>query len=307
MGTAFLRLNTGDFNDVFMPHPPLEEQQIIAAYLDRETGGIDALVERLERLIKLLAEKRQAVISHAVTKGLNPDAPMKDSDIDWLGEVPAHWAVMRLKHIVVPKGIQIGPFGQFLKEHTVAASQTKLIGQENVLSNDFSKGDRWIADDQFEGVPQYWVVAGDILFTRKGSIGKCSIVPTSVGRAIIDSDTIRVRLSDDLATTEFVRLALTQSTMAEVQTRLNARGAILRGVNSETLGNMVICLPPLDEQISLLAGLNQELTGFDAAIGQVNGMIATSKERRSALISAAVTGQIQLVDMVANARQEATE
>jgi len=287
-----------EFRAIKVAIPPIEEQQIIAAYLDRETGRIDALVERLERLIALLTEKRQAVISHAVTKGLNPDAPMKDSGIDWLGDVPAHWEVKRLKHIVVPKGVQIGPFGQFLKEHTVDASTTKLVGQENVLSNDFAKGDRWISDDQYEAVPQYWVVEGDILFTRKGSIGKCSIVPSMVGRAIIDSDTIRVRLDETIAETAFVRLALTQSTMSEVQTRLNARGAILSGVNSETLGNMVLCLPPLAEQVDLMIELDSQLEEFASAIEYVEKMITASKERRSALISAAVTGQIPVADMI---------
>ncbi|SFS20046.1 restriction endonuclease subunit S [Yoonia litorea] len=293
-----------DFASLSLPVPPSKDAGIISAYLDRETGRIDALVERLERLIALLTEKRQAVISEAVTKGLNPDAPMKDSGIDWLGEVPAHWEVKRLKHIVVPKGVQIGPFGQFLREHTVDASTTKLIGQENVLSNDFAKGDRWINDDQYEGVPRYWVVEGDILFTRKGSIGKCSVVPPMMGRAIIDSDTIRVRLDETIAATAFVRLALTQSTMSEVQTRLNARGAILSGVNSETLGNMVLCLPPLAEQVDLMTELNSQLQEFASAIGRVEKMITASKERRSALISAAVTGQIPVAEMIPDTQPE---
>ncbi|MCK2096578.1 restriction endonuclease subunit S [Thauera aromatica] len=141
--------------------PPPAEQTTIAAFLDRETAKIDALLAEQEKLIALLAEKRQATISHAVTKGLNPDAPMKDSGVAWLGEVPAHWKVARMKHIV-HEGIA-GPYGSSLTKAMYVASGYRVYGQQQVIPNDFSVGDYYISEDKFSEMTRYLVRPNDIL------------------------------------------------------------------------------------------------------------------------------------------------
>ena len=132
-------------------YPPLEEQKRIIAYLDRETAKIDALVEKQEQLITLLREKRQAIISHAVTRGLNPNVKMKDSGIEWIGEVPAHWDVKKIKHILLKKkgSIKTGPFGSQLTIRDMEGTDIKVINQRNVIDRDFDFGDNFINHEKY--------------------------------------------------------------------------------------------------------------------------------------------------------------
>jgi type I restriction enzyme, S subunit len=142
-----IRFNSSDFKasdlkSIFVLLPPLDEQRSVAAFLSRETAKIDTLIAKQERLIELLQEKRQALISHAVTKGLNPDAPMKDSGIEWLGEIPAHWEVKRLKFTALE--LKAGPFGSSLTKDNYVPSGYKVYGQEQVIPADFEIGDYYI-------------------------------------------------------------------------------------------------------------------------------------------------------------------
>lgn len=133
--------------------PPPDEQAAIIAFLDRETGKIDALIAEQEKLITLLAEKREATISHAVTLGLNPNAPMKDSDVPWLGAVPAHWDVKPLKRVI--SDVKAGPFGSALTKDMYVASGYRVYGQEQVIPADFSIGDYYISKEKFGELVQY--------------------------------------------------------------------------------------------------------------------------------------------------------
>lgn len=153
--------------------PLLETQQRIAAFLDEKVAQIDGLIEKKRFLLDRLAEKRQAVITQAVTKGLNPTAPMKDSGIDWLGEIPAHWEIKRLKYLVRDVvGLQMGPFGGMLTDLSPEPTGFKLYGQENTISGNFKLGDRWIEEERFYDLVRYQLHAGDLVITRKGSLGR---------------------------------------------------------------------------------------------------------------------------------------
>jgi type I restriction enzyme S subunit len=235
------------FSTIDLPIPPLAEQSVIAAFLDQETGKIDALVVEQESLIALLKEKRQAVISKAVTKGLNPNAPMKDSGIEWLGQVPAHWEVTRLKYAALRDGtgIQIGPFGGMLKDLPDAQTGFKLYGQQNIISGDFEAGDRWITEDTFLSNPVYQIREGDLLVTRKGSLGNCRPVPANATPGWFDSDSICVRVELARAAGAYIELLLHEAEYVAMQIGQTRRGAILSGINTEVLSNLVIVLPPL--------------------------------------------------------------
>ncbi len=290
-------------DNVEVPTPPLPEQSAIATFLDRETAKIDALVTEYRTLVELLKEKRQAVISHAVTKGLDPTVPMKDSGVEWLGEVPEHWRVVPLKFLANQSsggGIQIGPYGSMLTSIRYdEPSSCKVYGQENIINVDFERGNRWIGEGDISSLYGYEVKAGDILFTRKGSIGQCAVVPVAVFPGVIDSDTIRLRLDDDAALDSFIIFGFTAAPyILKPRFKSQKTGAILSGLNSATISSLKFVVPPRPEQTGISDFVGRETAKLDAVVTEAQQAISLLQERRTALISAAVTGKIDVRGLV---------
>jgi type I restriction enzyme S subunit len=294
MGSTHQTIYMPDVAKLMMPLPPVDEQKEIIAFLDRETGKIDALIAEQEKLIALLAEKRQATICNAVTHGLNPNAPMKDPGVAWLEEVPAHWLVSRVKYLVTGDGIQMGPFGGMLLDLSANDTGFKVYGQENTISGDFSRGSRWVSESRFRDLEKYCLRDGDLVLTRKGSLGNARLIFNLPQPGICDSDTIRVRANETLILPNFLALLLHDAGYVETQITISKRGAILSGLNTETVANLVLAVPPIREQRALLEALESRLAKFDNCIQEATRVVARLKERRSALITAAVTGQIDV-------------
>ncbi|WP_150305382.1 restriction endonuclease subunit S [Pseudomonas saliphila] len=283
--------------DTTVPMPGIDEQRMIVTFLNHETARIDALIAEQQRLIELLKEKRQAIISHVVTKGLDPTVPMKDSGMEWVGEVPVHWAVKRLKQLVLDAGgIQMGPFGGMLVELDDSDTGYKVYGQENTISGDFSSGNRWIPEHRYISLSNYHLEVGDIVLTRKGSLGNCRRVSLLPQAGIIDSDTIRVRVQDQTMDPDYLELLLHESDYISTQLNLVKRGAILSGLNSEIIANLVIIVPPRDAQEELVLEIKADSSKFNQGISDCEFAVGLLRERRSALISAAVTGKIDVRD-----------
>jgi type I restriction enzyme S subunit len=281
--------------------PPKHEQSAIANFLCRETGKIDALIEEQRRLIELLKEKRQAIISHAVTKGFKPHIPMKDSGLLGLGTVPEHWEVLRLKELCQPEdGIQMGPFGGMLLRLDTEDTGFKVYGQQNTISGNFNLGDRWISRERYESLQRYSLLVGDIVLTRKGSLGNARLVEYQIAPGIIDSDTIRIRLQEQRASSSFVTLLFHEAFYVEWEIDTMKRGAILSGVNSNTIANLFIALPPRTEQDDIMKALGARLERLHQLVEQAEDTVHLLLERRSALISAAVTGKIDVRDYTPN-------
>jgi type I restriction enzyme, S subunit len=288
-------LDTQAYFDELAVFPPLQEQDAIGRFLDGETAKIDALVAEQERLIALLKEKRQAVISHAVTKGLNPNAPMKHSGVESMGPVPAHWNVTRLKYAAIPNGgIQMGPFGGMLVDLSHVHTGYKVFGQENTITGDFTAGSRWISEARFVELESYRVRDGDLLLTRKGSLGNARLVHDLPTVGIIDSDTIRVRADHQRVVPEFLAMLLHESAYMSSQIDQSKRGAILSGLNTSTIANLYIALPPVAEQEGMLDSLESTTAMIDEARETCSRMVDLLCEHRSALITAVVTGQIDV-------------
>ena len=287
--------NFSDMKNIVLGVPPEAEQTQIARFLDHETARIDALIEEQQRLIELLKEKRQAVISHAVTIGLDPTVSMKDSGVEWLGEVPVHWEIKRLKQLVIDAtGIQMGPFGGMLLELDESDTGYKVYGQENTISGDFSSGNRWISEQRYFALSNYHLEVGDIVLTRKGSLGNCRRVSFLPQAGIIDSDTIRVRAQEQMMSPDYLELLLHEAGYISTQLGLVKRGAILSGLNSEIIANLVIIAPPRKEQEELLREIKAVASRFDQGISDCEYAVRLLRERRPALISAAVTGKIDV-------------
>ena len=290
VGVSYPAINASELVCLPVPVPPRHEQAAIAAFLKRETRKIDALVATQRRLIDLLQEKRQAVISHAVTKGLDPDAPMKDSGVEWLGEVPAKWGIKRLKQLC--RSIKAGPFGSALTKDMYCSDGFRVYGQEQVIPNDFSIGDYYIDEPTFQALRQYEVVEGDVLISCVGTFGKIARVPHGIEPGIINPRLLRLRPSATV-TSEYLELAL-GSLIAFEQMSASSRGGTMDVINISTLGEIYIATPPITEQPAILAFVQAATRRFDDLRRQASAAMALLEERRAALISAAVTGQIDV-------------
>lgn len=280
-------LNLELLGSIHCPLPPLDEQQSIIAFLDHETAKIDALVEEQRRLIELLKEKRQAVISHAVTKGLNPNAPMKDSGIEWLGEVPEHWRVLRVRHMAT--SVQTG-----LTPSTTYPSENLDIGMNWYTPGDF--GDTLWLSTSTKKIPPELAMNGEARLFPAGSVLVVSIGATlgkvgAVASASSANQQINAIIPHKDVDATF--LAYSLSVKAEVMRHLSNASTI--GImNQEKTKEMVLAIPPHAEQRDICTYLDRMTEELDKLIDNTRSSTALLKERRTALISAAVTGKIDV-------------
>jgi type I restriction enzyme S subunit len=274
-----------------IPTPSDPEQTAIAEFLDRETGKIDGLVAEQRRLMELLKEKRQAVISHAVTKGLNPHAPMKPSGIEWLGDVPEHWGVASLGTLA--KMIQTGPFGSQLHSEDYVENGIPVINPSNIqdgkIEPDWSCS---ITIKDAQRLSQHKLIEGDIVFGRRGEMGRCALVSAHEVGWICGTGSLNVRLLPR-AFPPFISIYLRTEYVRE-WLKLESVGSTMDNLNTQILGSIKVPLPDLKEQEAIMAYLDTELLKFDPLTAEAQRAIDLLQERRTVLISAAVTGQIDV-------------
>jgi len=274
--------------------PPLSKQKTIATFLDRETAKIDELVEEQERLIALLKEKRQAVISHVVTKGLDPAVPMKDSGIEWLGEVPEHWEIVSIKRICnkITDGAHISPDTNngiycFVSTRDI---RNGLIDFEGCLRTSESSFDYLVRTGCKPCV-------GDVLFSKDGTIGSTAVVRED-REFVVASSLIIMRPTTESLDSDFLNY-LCQSLVVTNQVERFVKGAGLPRLSIQNLLKVIGVVPPLNEQRAISAFLENETYKHDQLITEAERAIGLLKERRSALMSAAVTGKIDVRGLVA--------
>jgi type I restriction enzyme S subunit len=257
--------------------PPNVEQQSIAIFLNHETAKIDNLIAEQQQLIKLLKEKRQAVISHAVTKGLNPDVPMKDSGVEWLGEVPEHWDVKRLKYkfrLLTEKSVQ--------SENTIALENIESWTGRFIYTESLFEGSGVNFDN------------GDILFGKLRPYLAKVFHCENEGEAI--GDFFVLRPSKD-TNSQFAQYQILNSDFIAIVDS-STYGTKMPRVNWEFFSNMVISSPPIDEQQQINHFLKVDISKFENLDQEAKSIINLLKERRSALISSAVTGKIDVRNFV---------
>ncbi len=267
--------------------PPLDEQSAIATFLDRETGKIDALIAEQEKLLALLAEKRQATISHAVTRGLDPDVPMKDSGVPWLGEVPAHWEVQRLKTLSpsITVGIVVNP-----------SDYVSQSGLPFIYGGDISEGHISIetsrriepADSAKQAKTQ--LRTGDLLTVRVGAPGVTAVVGEECEGGNCAS-VMLIRRGD--FNSNWLCFAM-NSRMVRYQVEVVQYGAAQEQFNIGHAINFCILTPSRDEQTELAGRLSEMVGQIVSLSEEARRAIGLLRERRSALIAAAVTGKIDV-------------
>ena len=290
-GTTFLELSGDELASFRLAFPRREEQAAIVTFLDRETARIDVLIAEQEKLLALLAEKRQATISHAVTRGLDPDAPMKDSGIPWLGEVPAHWEVRRLKTLspAITVGIVVNPSSY------VSPSGLPFVYGGDIREGHISvEGCRRIEPEDSDKQPKTRLQAGDLLTVRVGAPGVTAVVPDECEGGNCASVMLIRRGEFD---SDWLCFAM-NSRSVRFQVEVVQYGAAQEQFNISHAINFWVATPPRDEQRRLANSLNATADRIDELCAEATNAIKLLVERRSALIAAAVTGQIDVRGVV---------
>lgn len=284
--------------------PTENEQERIAAFLDHETTKIDTLIEKQQQLIELLKEKRQAVISHAVTKGLNPDVPMKDSGVEWLGEVPAHWTVRRLKHTAslqsgIPKGKDLtGKNSISVPMLRVANVQDGYLDLEEIHNID-------IEPNQLE---RYLLCDGDVLMNEGGDndqLGRGTVWAAQIENCIHQNHVFAIRPKN--IESEWLDM-LTRAAYAKFHFyRVAKQSTNLASISSTNIKETPLLIPPTEERNKIIKFIKYQLKKLKSTEELSITQIALLQERRTALISAAVTGKIDVRDWVAPDTQKTEE
>ncbi|EPJ9591106.1 TPA: restriction endonuclease subunit S [Klebsiella variicola] len=280
--------------------PSKDEQAKIAAFLDHETAKIDKLIEKQQQLIELLKEKRQAVISHAVTKGLNPDVPMKDSGVEWLGEIPQHWGVTRLKYEC--RNIVDCPHStpNYTDEGEYPAIRTADILAGYLDLENCRRVTEPVYDERnFRLIPK----AGDIIYSREGErFGIGAPIPEGAKVCLAQ----RVMLFRAKSTPGYLMWALNSSS-TYTQAQQDCIGSTSPHVNVDTIKNFILAWPPENEREEISNFIHQTLDSVESLTAHLTEKLTLLQERRTALISAAVTGKIDVRDWVAPDTQDVEE
>jgi type I restriction enzyme S subunit len=290
--SSMLNIGQSAISNMPLALPSAAEQEALIRFLDLETAKIDALISEQQLLIELLQEKRQAVISHAVTKGLNPVAPMKNSGVEWLGQIPKHWEVKRMKRVARMESghtpdRKIEAYWQDCDIPWVSLNDTGYLKDNDYISETaYSINVLGIKNSSARLLPERVVV-----FSRDATIGRCAITtrPMAVSQHFI------AWVCGLEIMPEYLLLRL--HSMTSELDRLTA-GATLKTIGMPDVKTLVTPLPPLSEQAAIVKRVSDVSKGLDDLLADTSEAVNLLQERRSALISAAVTGQIDVRGLV---------
>jgi len=308
VGVSYPAINASDLIGLNVPVPALHEQTQIARFLDHETARIDALIEEQQRLIELLKEKRQAVISHAVTKGLDPTVPMKDSGVEWLGEVPAQWDVCSVRRVI--RVIEQG----WSPECEASPSDEQNWGVLKagcVNRGVFDPSENKTLPAWLEPIAEYEVRAGDILMSRaSGSpelVGSTALLGEVRERLMLSDKIFRIHLEEKVSSPFFVWVMNARFMRIQIEQALSGGNGMANNLPQSSLLAFWLAVPPSHEQDSIAEYINELTENIDALISEGGSAVELLQERRTALISAAVTGKIDVRGWQLPTRAEAPE
>jgi type I restriction enzyme S subunit len=274
--------------------PCIDVQEKIVSFLDHETAKIDLLINKQKKLIELLKEKRQAVISHAVTKGLNPNVPMRDSGIEWLGEIPEGWSSSKVKYLTLLVNRGMSP------DYSEEETELPIINQASLGWNYFDRSKFKYHNPNSALYRERWVTdTGDILInsTGTGTVGRAAIVTNREKNIFFDSHITRIRLDINKCHYNFIYYQFVSKEFQNQMILFMVSGSTNQiELSRNDLREYQLFCPPLTEQIQISDFLDNETAKIDLLIDKTNKAIELAQERRAALISAAVTGKIDVRD-----------
>lgn len=284
-GSTFMELSIDEIKSLRIPHPSPTLQRIIADYLDRETARLDALIAEKERVLELLAEKRRALITRAVTRGLDPRAPLRDSGVPWLGDIPVQWEIRRLKFLSpqITVGIVVTPAKYY------ELTGVPCLRSLNVREDGLSDADLVFISEESNLLHSKSIIrAGDLVAVRSGQPGTTAVVDQRFDGANC-VDLIVIRRTNTLNSTFLAHFL--NSDPAKMQFLSGSAGAIQQHFNIGTAADLLVPVPPPKEQREIVATVAKKTDKVNVLIAATERTIALLRERRSALIASAVTGR----------------
>ncbi len=290
-GSTFSEISTSNLASLSVSLPPLDEQRAIADFLDAMDARITRFIAARKKMIRLLEEKKQAVINQAVTKGLDPTVPMKHSGVDWLGEIPAHWEVRRLRSLAefVTSGSR--DWGSYYSDE---GPKFIRIGNLSTSSVDMKLDSvqRVSLPDGVEGT-RTSVKEGDVLLSITAQMGAVGLISTGFGKGYINQHTALIRLTPDPAMPRWVAFNLL-SVLGRRQTEMLTNGGTKLGLTLDDVKSIKILVPPPTEQHRTVEVIDNSLATTDTAISRAQREIELVQEYRTRLISNVVTGKLDV-------------
>lgn len=295
-GSTFRELATGMLEDLELAEPPLPEQRAISTFLDRETARIDTLVAKKERLITLLQERRAALITRAVTKGLDPASPMKDSGVEWLGEIPANWEAARLRRVLT--WIQQG-WSPDCENREADEDEWGVLKAGCVNGGEFVESEHKALPANESPIPALEIQEGDLLMSRaSGSrdlVGSVAVVQACRPRLLLCDKVFRLHVDDVQVSKPFLAHSLnSRVARSQIESVLSGGSGLANNIAQGVVKDLVIAIPPREEQYRIVSFVDSGVARIDALITRIRAAITHLHELRTALISAAVTGKIDV-------------
>lgn len=293
VGVSYPAINASELVTIEVPLPPIDTQRRIAQFLNGKTVQIDALIERKRALLDRLAEKRQALITRAVTKGLNPDAPMKPSGIDWFGDIPAHWEVRRLRFSV--EKIEQGWSPQ-CENRPAQPEEWGVLKVGCVNGERYDETENKALPPDLEPVERYEVAEGDILISRantKELLGSASLVEKTQGKIIFSDKLYRLTVSEDVDHSYLIGVLRSPPSRFQYEQEATGTSGSMQNIGQDTIKNLVHPLPPHVEQKEIGERLKKIKEDEAHLKNQLKLTIDRLHEYRAALITAAVTGKFE--------------
>ena len=291
--TALPSMTQSDLNNHVLCLPSISEQQKIADFLDKKTAQLDKVKALLEEQIQKLKDYRASLIYETVTKGLDKNVPMKDSGIDWIGQVPQGWGVSKLKFIL-EKGsnsIKVGPFGSSLSGDAIRSSGKWVYNQRNVLDNNFTETDFYISEAKCKELKNFSVSSGDILLTTRGTIGRVAIVPKKYCEGIIHPCLMKFKVDSKIVLPELIKYLFNDIPLVREQLNFLSNSTTIDVIYSYNLKNIIIPTIPIEEQYSILEVLDRQTSDVDSLIKIKQKQIENINKQRQTLIYDYVTGK----------------
>lgn len=289
-GMGIPHVDGNELKNSILPKPLFDEQSQIANFLDHETAKIDELIEKQQELIKLLQEKRQAVISHAVTKGLNPDVSMKDSGVEWLGEIPAHWEVKPLKHLCTFKG-----GGTPTKDNLSYWNNGSIpwVSPKDMKTFRISDAQDKITLTAVKESSTNIIEAGALLMVvRSGILQRMIPIAINIVDVTLNQDMKALRFNRKMDVEFAANIIL--GNQSSLLLEWSKEGATVESIEHEYLANSMFPVPSLGEQKEIAEFINIKLSQMKKLESKARKAIDLMQERRTALISSAVTGKIDV-------------